>query len=202
VVCRSTGNNLNVLLGAVTADRIVTEMSFDSNNGNITNLVKNVTFENLMVNGTLMPDNPQANTVIEFEREISILSISVPVRAKVIIRPETIMTEGENPEVRIGGIDVEIKNSTSLQGLLLRPQNPSSDYAEMIRPYHQRAINTDYEFLFSKRLANAAGGGINRGVGKSFDLGGGLYGISRHSSSQGLVEYGLILGLMAVAATQ
>jgi hypothetical protein len=68
----------------------------------------------------------------------------------------------------------------------------------MILPYHQRAINTDYEFLFSKRLANAAGEGIYRGVGKSFDLGGGLYGVSRHSSSQGITEYGVILGIVVV----
>lgn len=200
VICRSTGANLNILLGAVTADRIVTEMSFDSNGGNITNLVKNVTFENLKVNGAPMSNNPQANTVIEFEKEISILSVSIPVRAKVIIRPESITTDGGNvTKVRVGGIDVEVKSYSSLQGLMSHPQHPSSNYGEMIHPYSQRAMNTDYKFLVSKRRSKANGEEIYRGVGKLFDLSGGLYGISHHSSSQDLIEYALMAGFVAVA---
>jgi len=172
VVCRSTGANLNILMGAVTADRIVTEMSFDSKGGNITNLVRNVSFENLKVNDVLIPNNPPANTVIEFDREISILSTSIPVRAKVIIRPENITTDGGNiTKIRIGGIDVEIKSYGSLRGFLSAPHHPSSNYGE-----------------------------IYRGVGKSFELNGGLYGISHPSSSQDLIEYIVMLGLVAVAA--
>jgi hypothetical protein len=201
VVCRSTGNNLNILMGAVTADRIVTEMSFDSNGGNITNLVKNVTFKNLRVNDVLMPNNPQANTVIEFDREISIFSTRIPVRAKVIIRPESVTTDGGNiTKVRVGGIDVEVKSSASFQGFLSPPRHPSSNYGEMIRPYYQRAMNTGYKFLVSKRRSNADGEEIYRGVGKSFDLNGGLYSISHHSSSQDLIEYALMAGFVAVAA--
>jgi hypothetical protein len=200
MVCRSTGANLNILLGAVTADRIVTEMSFDSNGGNITNLVKNVTYENLKVNDALMPNNPQANTVIEFEREISISSISIPVRVKVIIRPESITTDGNMTKVRVGGIDVAVKGSSSLQGLLSHPQHPSSNYGEMISPYGQRAISTDYEFLVSKRRSTADGEEKYRGVGKSFDLSGGLYGINDHSSSQDVVEYSLWLVLIGATA--
>ena len=201
VVCRSTGNDLNILMGAVTADWIVTEMSFDSNGGNITNLVKNVTFENLKVNDALMPNNPQANTVIEFDREISILSTSIPVRAKVIIRPESITTDEDNiTKVRVGGIDVEVKSYARLQGLLAPPSHPSSNYGEMIRPSYQRAMNTGYKFLVSKRRPYADGEEIYRGVGKSFDLNGGLYGISHHSNSQDLIEYALMAGFVAVAA--
>jgi hypothetical protein len=201
VVCRSTGDNLNILLGAVTADRIVTEIAFDSDGGNITNMVKNVTFENLMVNGALMPNDPQANTVIEFDREISILSISIPVRVKVIIRPESITTDGGNiTKVRVGGIDVEVKSSASLQGSLSHPKHPSSNFGEMIHPYYQRAMNTDYKFLVSKRRSNADGEEIYRGVGKSFDLSGGLYGLSNHSSSQDLIEYLLLAAFVSVGA--
>ena len=200
VVCRSTGANLNILLGAVTADRIVTEMAFDSSGGNITNLVKNVIFENLKVNDALMPNNPQANTVIEFEKEISILSVSIPVRAKVIISPESITTDGgEITKVRVGGIDVEVKSYSNLQGLLSHPQHPSSNYGDTIRPYSKRAMNTDIKFLVSKKRSNANGEEIYRWVGKSFDLSGGLYGLSHHSSSQDLIEYALMAGFVAVA---
>lgn len=110
---------INLIDGAITADRMESRFVCKSSEGRISCPVRSVTFKNLKINGQPVPDQPKENEEIEFEKEILIAGKPVKIGITVLLNSfEIIKVEGreiaEFAGLKIGTTSLSIPASISL----------------------------------------------------------------------------------------